>query len=248
MDIIVHIPHASVNIPFYSGYSVNEAVLRAEQMLLTDWFTDDLFNHPNTIPVIADFSRIFCDVERFPEDSDEPMARTGMGMIYETCDDGRPLRKVTPAERATILSQYYKPHHEKLQDAVEHQLDQTGSAFILDCHSFPDTPFKRDVNQLPNRPDFNIGTDSFHTPEFVVDAAADFFKQEGSTLGINWPYQGTVVPLKFYHRDKRVISLMLEVNRRLYLVQGKPPKNNRFKGLKDSVSRFLEVLRALPVS
>jgi N-formylglutamate deformylase len=97
MKIILHIPHASVKIPFHDGYSVNEAVLNAEQMLLTDWFTDDLFSHPGTIPVMADFSRVFCDVERFPDDPDEPMAKSGMGMIYETCDDGTLLRRVTPS-------------------------------------------------------------------------------------------------------------------------------------------------------
>jgi N-formylglutamate deformylase len=102
------------------------------------------------------------------------------------------------------------------------------------------------LNQLPNRPDFNIGTDPFHTPRCVVDAAADFLEREGFTPGINWPYEGTMVPLKFYRKDKRVISLMLEVNRRLYLEPGKPLKNDRYDEIKGLIARFMEGLNTIP--
>jgi hypothetical protein len=68
--IILHIPHSSFRIPFPDGYAAKAAALLKEQLLLTDLFTDDLFNHPDTIRVIADFSRVFCDVERFPDGAD----------------------------------------------------------------------------------------------------------------------------------------------------------------------------------
>ncbi len=37
------------------------------------------------------------------------------------------------------------------------------------------------------------------------------------SVGINRPYAGTLVPTTFYGKDQRVLSVMIEVNRRLYL-------------------------------
>jgi hypothetical protein len=47
-------------------------------------YTDELF--PTTAyeagRVVLPFSRLVCDVERFPSDEDEPMASRGMGVFY----------------------------------------------------------------------------------------------------------------------------------------------------------------------
>ncbi len=243
--LILHIPHSSVEIPNFTGFLVDQKRINSEIDLLTDWFTNDLFESEKDFSIKAGFSRVFCDVERFVDDNLEPMAKVGMGVLYETCDDGTHLRVVTPAEREQILLQYYHPHHKMLLDAVDRQLDRTGSAIIVDCHSFTQTPMKRDQCQLPDRPDFNIGTDIFHTPQKVVDAATEFFKQGGFTLGKDWPYQGTMVPLKYYKKDRRVTSIMLEVNRRLYLVEGKSAKSDRYDHVKTVIDQFLDLIRTL---
>ena len=52
-----------------------------EIIKLTDWYTDDLFLFEDSIVVKADFSRIFCDTERFSDDSQEVMAKYGMGVL-----------------------------------------------------------------------------------------------------------------------------------------------------------------------
>ena len=101
---------------------------------------------------------------------------------------------------------------------------------------------RRDLNQHPDRPDFNIGTDAFHTPGCIVDTAVEFFSHEGFTLGIDRPYHGTMVPVKYYRKDKHVASVMLEVNRKLYLAEGSRLKNERFDEIKGMISRFLRIL------
>ena len=35
----------------------------------------------------------------------------------------------------------------------------------------------------------------------------------------NQPFSGTIVPMKHYHKDQRVQSLMIEINRWLYLAE-----------------------------
>ena len=73
--IILHIPHSSTNIPITDGYLVDKKSLDKEILKLTDWYTDDLFYSNEDEMMRADFSRIFCDPERFPDDSQEIMAQ-----------------------------------------------------------------------------------------------------------------------------------------------------------------------------
>jgi N-formylglutamate amidohydrolase len=78
------------------------------------------------------------------------------------------MRVITENLRKEILDEYYFKHHAALMQAVHNQLSENGTALIIDCHSFSDIPFKRDLNKRANRPDFNIGTDIFHTPDPLI--------------------------------------------------------------------------------
>ncbi len=66
--------------PLKEGYVVDLASLEKEVLKLTDWYTDDLFYSNDDEMIKADFSRIFCDSERFTDDSQEIMAQYGMGV------------------------------------------------------------------------------------------------------------------------------------------------------------------------
>ena len=105
--IILHIPHSSTKIPLYEGYLVDSTVLDNEILKLTDWFTDDLFYSDEDEMIIAEFSRIFCDPERFTDDSQEVMAQYGMGVLYQKSDEGEEIRKVTPALKEKVLTSFY---------------------------------------------------------------------------------------------------------------------------------------------
>jgi len=214
-QLILHIPHSSINIPFNDGYVVTEEFLESELLKLTDWYTDDLFYSEQEITVTADFSRIFCDPERFPDDSQEIMSKYGMGVLYEKSDSNAILRIISQELRERILSEYYWPHHKKLNDAVNFQLEQFSQATIIDCHSFPNIPLERSLDKNLERPDFNIGTDSFHTPQKLIDVSVDFFKKAGYSLGINRPYSGSIVPLMHYQKNRTVQTIMLEITRKL---------------------------------
>ena len=242
-QLILHIPHSSENIPHTRGYVVNRAIIDEEILKLTDWHTDDLFSFEDSIDVKANFSRVFCDTERFSDDSQEVMAKFGMGVLYEKADDGSVIRKINQEVRDSILNEYYWPHHEKLNKAVEKQLNAHGKALIIDCHSFPNIPFNRSLNTRMPRPDFNIGTDSFHTPNYLIELSKDFFTEKGYTIGIDWPYSGSIVPLKYYKQNKNVESIMLEVNRRLYLKEGTNEKSENYLPIKEVVSEYLEMIQ-----
>lgn len=237
-NLILHIPHSSRKIPYYNNFILPREELETEINLLTDWYTDELFDLDNTTRVVADFSRIFCDPERFADDEKENMSKVGMGVLYETTDDGRKMREVTPELKQQIIREFYNPHHTKLKQAVKAKLKTNATATIVDCHSFTDFPLKRDVDQNKNRPDICIGSDNFHTPESLVIFSKMFFEKYGLSVKINSPYSGAIVPLDYYGENARVQSIMIEINRKLYL-SDKNIKSSNFDFIKDMIHSYL---------
>jgi N-formylglutamate deformylase len=220
--VVFHAPHASTHIPPKARRAIllDDDELRQEVDRLTDHHADRLLIPAPLIPaaVMAGVSRLVVDVERFLDDDQEPMARVGMGAIYTRASDGRPLRAPpTPEERRELLDAYYHPHHERLTAAVQATLEAYGQALILDLHTFPDIPLPCDLDQTPERPDLCVGTDAFHTPADLRDRVVSQLTEAGFTVTIDRPYAGTIVPLRHLARDQRVASIMIEVNRRLYL-------------------------------
>jgi N-formylglutamate amidohydrolase len=244
MSLILHIPHASLQIPDYSHYLLPSDAVDAEALHLTDLYTDELFVAGLDDTVIqADFCRIYCDVERFKTDALEPMSKFGMGAAYVRCDDGRELRQLTSEQRDEILRDCYKTHHARLTDSVDFSLGSFGEARIVDCHSFPDTPLQCSFYQGDAKFDFNIGTDAFHTPTNWIDASILFFADSDFSLGIDEPYSGSMVPMKHYQKDNRVKSIMLEVNRNLYM-NNDYSRGPRFVEIQEVISAFLSLFRS----
>src|SRR5580693_3648499 len=103
---------------------------------MTDWFTDELFDLGDRADrLIFHTSRLLVDPERFEHDTDEPMARKGMGAIYTKTHDGRKLKPA--GHRSELMSMYYKPHHKTLDVWVRDRLIRHERCLIIDCHSFP---------------------------------------------------------------------------------------------------------------
>jgi N-formylglutamate amidohydrolase len=221
-NLILHVPHASRVIPdeVRDSMLLSYDELKHEQDRLVDHYTDELFDvpFPTVARCIAPVSRFAVDVERFDDDDQEPLAEAGMGVIYTRTTTGMPLRTApTSTQREHLLATYYRPHHARLEMLVEAALAARNCAVIVDCHSFPSTPLACDLDQGAERPDICLGTDECHTPESLVDDLRLECAALGWTVDINRPYAGTVVPLSHYRKDSRVTSVMIEVNRRLYL-------------------------------
>ena len=104
-----------------------------------------------------------------------------------------------------------------LELAVEERLGQYGECLIIDGHSFPEAPLPYEYDQDPDRPDICIGTDDYHTPVQLAALMCGFFEKKGYSVAVNAPFAGTMVPMKFYRKDRRVVSVMIELNRRPYM-------------------------------
>jgi len=217
-SIIIHIPHSSIFIPDYTGFNLE--FLEKEIIKLTDWGTDIIFNNDNVTTIKPNFNRVFCDVERLDDDNEE-MFKYGRGFFYTKTDDNKLLRKNIDNIKSKIYNNYYKPHHKLLTETVNNKLMNNGLCIIFDVHSFSNTPFKTDINQNPNRPDICLGIDEFHTPKYFIDYVKNAYEKYNLKVEINNPYKGTIIPLKYYNKNNNVNSIMIEINRDLYMENDK---------------------------
>ena len=247
--MIFHIPHAATSIPtgVRKQFCLNDEDLAAEILRMTDWFTDDLFSLAVDVhDVIVRFpvSRLVVDPERFAEDALEPMSQVGMGAIYTQTSLGAQLRRaISQDQRKVLIETYYVPHHQKLECAIEAELEKMGHCLILDCHSFPQQALPYECDQSTDRPDICIGTDDFHTPDGVMDAVRQGFENCGYRVAINSPFSGALVPQKYYLKHRNVHSIMVELNRSLYLDQKSGKRKKCYEDLQENLQQVVGNLR-----
>jgi len=239
-SLLIHIPHSSIVIPadVRSGIVLNDDELKREINSITDWFTDELA--PDLPCVKYMFSRLVVDPERFRDVTHESMERVGMGAVYTKTSHGSPLRReLSHEQREHLLSKYYDTHHRIFEEAVSLQLKEHNRCTIIDLHSFPSKPLPYEANQSLNRPDICIGTDEFHTGHRLEHDLVKTFLSYGFTVDINFPFSGSFTPSKYYKADRRVQSIMIEINRSLYMNEVSVEKISAFDAVKEFLSNAI---------
>lgn len=242
--LVIHVPHASTFIPpdLRGSLALTGAELEDELLRMTDRYTDELFRLPDAVAqhVVFGASRLVVDPERFPEDAQEPMAERGMGAVYTRTSRGSLLRPVlSREEREQLLARFYLPHHRELEQRVADALSEHGRCLILDGHSFSSLPLPHERDQAPDRPQICVGTDPFHTPQWLLQHAASLFTEAGFSLAVNRPFAGALVPLRFYRSEPRVLAVMVEVNRRLYMDERSGERHGDFAALQAQLQEIL---------
>jgi N-formylglutamate deformylase len=241
---VLHIPHSSRHVPAEERQTIllDDAALNNELLRMTDAYTDELFpvTPVEAGRVIFPLSRLVCDVERFPSDENEPMAARGMGVIYTRTSMGQPLRdQPTASDRQVLVDRWYWPHHSTLDRLVSDVVAQSGVCLIVDCHSFPSVALPYELDQKSRRADICIGTDGFHTPSAVRDAIGAAAQAEGYSVAVDAPFSGALVPLASWRKDHRILSVMIEVNRGLYMEERSGKKKQSFGRVRAALGRLV---------
>jgi len=245
VPVIAHVPHGSTFIPEGVRRSIvlSDEDLEKEVLLMTDRYTPELFDAVvdlGGIALVNNYSRLVIDPERFEGDEKEVMASKGMGVIYTRTAYQQVLRRDLPTkEREELLSTYYMPYHKAIESEVERILGQFDRCLIIDCHSFPSKPLPYELDQDLNRPKICFGTDSFHTPKELIGAALSFCEANGIKVAIDKPFAGSYVPIEYLGKDERVSSIMIEVNRGLYMNEETGIKSTRFIRTKELISNIV---------
>ncbi|MBP5385523.1 MAG: N-formylglutamate amidohydrolase [Lachnospiraceae bacterium] len=214
--ILINVPHSATYIPPTEEKYFTTPDIGHEINVMTDHYCDDLYDTGDRM-IRFPISRLVCDPERFRDDSEEIMASIGMGAIYSSCSDGSELKEISPKHKERLLSRYYDRYHNRFEREVEKKLQKHGKCLIIDGHSFYDEPLPYEFDQYRDRPDICIGTDEYHTPDRVVEMLCSYFRGRGYSVELNRPFAGCIVPIRYYRSDRRVKSVMIEINRRIYM-------------------------------
>ncbi|MCR4852667.1 MAG: N-formylglutamate amidohydrolase [Prevotella sp.] len=229
-NILLHIPHASVLFPEDVCYSFND--LDEEERQLVDYYTDELFitshDSPHISSMVFPYCRLYCDVERLIKD---PLEKVGLGISYRRRMPAGIIRAFSILTSAFRLYAHF--HAEMSTRIVEY-----GHPLLIDCHSFSSIPNL--LNSNPPDIDICIGYNEDETcPDIVViNSIAQHFKSCGYKVGINTPFSNSKtfdVPVNYH-------SVMIEVNKRLYMNEYTLEKTEGFGKLKQDIQSLYELL------
>lgn len=230
--MILHIPHSSTIIPDGSNLNITQQDIN----LMTDWYTDELFEHRDSGRVVFETSRLYCDVERYRDDMNEPMIKKGHGVVYTKGSVGNTIRENLD-DSEYIKKDFYDKHHKNLIQSVNRILTLIPEVVIVDCHSFNDTPLTHEDST--NRPDFCIGFNNTNVPPFL-NSVVELLENKGYSVLLNDPFEGTLIPSEFIVNES-VKGIMIEVNRKLYL-DDKYNKNDKYLNIKKDISEILDII------
>ncbi|MBO4611565.1 MAG: N-formylglutamate amidohydrolase [Bacteroidaceae bacterium] len=224
-DIILHVPHSSTQFPEFSGYGFSD--LDCDERLLIDYYTDELFmpeqQRDHVESMVFPYCRLFCDVERLVRD---PLEEEGLGISYS-----RKHSFSTLSESFRLYADFHALVSKKI-------VDSSGSTLLIDCHSFSNLPNL--LNSNPPDIDICIGynDDETRPRKNVIENMVRFFESFGYKVGINEPFSNSKtfpVPVEYH-------SVMIEVNKRLYMNEKKLQRTLGFIKLKHQLQALYDIL------
>jgi N-formylglutamate amidohydrolase len=223
--VILHVPHSATFIPddIRKNILLSDQELKAELDEMTDTFTEAIALKAAELSgskpwlFINNFSRLVIDPERFPDER-EAMNAVGMGAVYQKTSIGTQLRNPDPILENQLLDAYFHPYAKAISDLVAQRFAALGEVTLIDVHSYRVNQHPNAINHGQVRPPICIGTDPFHTPEWLTDAAKSAFSIIGENY-LNQPYSGTYVPLDFYEKEAKITSIMMETRADTFLTE-----------------------------
>ncbi|MEV6832990.1 N-formylglutamate amidohydrolase [Streptomyces sp. NPDC051133] len=246
-SVLLHVPHSARNIPadVRAGIGLDDEALERELDHITDAHTAELAGRAAALAGVTPWrfvnrlSRLVVDPERFPDEREE-MAAVGMGAVYTRTTHRDELRPAG-TDPEPLLERYFRPYAAAMTEAVAGRLAATGRAVVIDVHSYPTAPLPYELHGGGPRPPVCLGTDAFHTPPKLTEAAREAFAVCGET-GLDSPFAGTYVPLEFYGTDARVHALMVEIRRDTYMAEPGGPAGPGLDRLASALAALVDSL------
>jgi len=248
-EIILNLPHSSKKLPkkfLGQNFNVKGKSLKKFNLTMTDLFTASLFSSKKFKNVIAPYSRIFCDIEKFVDEEKEFMCKYGLGAIYTKTDKGITLFSPNEDYKTDVIKNYYFPMHKKLDNKVKKEIVKNKTVILVDCHSFSEETVKIFTENQP-LPDICIGTNGdLYCSEVLREIMLTYFKSLGYNTKLNFPYCGAMIPDHYInHPTDKLYCIMIEINRDLYTKNFK--KNKNFKKIKKDIYFLLKHLEKIKI-
>lgn len=214
---------------------VDNETLMAFSNQISDVWIDKLFSHGIGEKYVASYSRVYCDLEKFIDDSQEVMSKYGQGVFYTKDSKGNEIRRLTNEYKERVAREYYFPYHKGLDELTLSMLDRR--LIIVDCHSYLEECVLH--NKSESYADIDLGFDEQYCSRELLDGVRTIFANNGYSVSYNHPYEGTLIPNAIYRKNvPKVFCLMIEINKRVYL-----PSQKLFDKCKATIKAVLEYIK-----
>lgn len=238
--------------------------------LSQDCFVDELFGGCISAgaPMLrALLSRSYIDLNREPFELDQrmfleplpghfntvsPRVACGLGTLPRIVAEGQEIYRgrIPLATALNRIEKVYRPYHRALAALLNEAHQATGQVLLVDCHSMPSSAVDDIQGAHGQRIDVVLG-DRFAAscgPE-IAAAAEDCLRQAGLNVVRNRPYAGGFFTENHGRPRLGRHALQIEINRSLYMDEGRQIKTAGFEALKgvlDTLSQaFATVLAEL---
>lgn len=181
----------------------------------------------------------------FPVPLQPTVSKRGLGLLKSKSRYGEPVheRKLTVAEVMERLDGYHRPYYAELKQNIDRLKSNFGFVYQLSCHcmSAVGAPTHPDPGQ--DRPDFNLGNVNGKTSskEFIEFVAREI-EALGYSCKINFPYTGGELNSRFGAPAEGIESIMVEINKKLFMDTKTFRKKPEFDGLKANVDKVLAII------
>ena len=227
-----------------------------------DAFVHELFGggpEKGAILIEAHFPRVYIDPNRAATDIDpdllletwpEPLmptekSRLGLGLIRRLAVPGVPVhsKRLTVAEVRGRIDRFYRPYHQAVGGAYDELHRRFGKVWHINCHSMKSVGNAMSTDEGAKRPDFVLGDRDGKTcdPAFMT-LVRDVLVDMGYSVAINDPYKGLELIMRYSDPGAGRHALQIEINRGLYMHEGRVAKNAGFAELKEDLDQLLDAV------
>jgi N-formylglutamate deformylase len=176
-----------------------------------------------------------------------PVAIRGLGLIKTKSRYGEPLqeKKLTVAEIQERFDNYYHPYHRELKRIVDETYAKHGALWQLSCHCMSAVGAPTHADAGKPRADFCLGNLEGQTSSqgFIEFVAAEIRKL-GYSVTLNDPYVGNELNRRHGAPAKGIESIMVEINKKLFMDTKTFRKTEGFAKLKADLDKLLATLAA----
>lgn len=261
VPVVFASPHSGQDYPeqFVRASRLSRLELRRSE----DSFVDEIFAAAPEAgaPLLrALFPRAYVDPNREPFELDpsmfsdslphyantrSPRVAAGLGTIARVVASGAEIyrEKLAFAEALDRIRGCYWPYHTALRNLIDETRADFGFCLLIDCHSMPSKGVPGCEKQRPIEADFVLG-DAFgrSCAGAVTELTADCLESQGYRVARNNPYSGGFVTRHYGRPSEGIHCLQIEINRRLYMDEGRIERNGGFERLRADIRRLIDEL------
>ncbi|MDX2104733.1 MAG: N-formylglutamate amidohydrolase [Alphaproteobacteria bacterium] len=266
LPLVIASPHSGNLYPpeFVAASRLDPLALRRSE----DSFVDELFGAAPAMgaPLLrALFPRAYVDPNREPWELDPAMfedalpafantrsarVAAGLGTVARVVANGAEIYrgKLSFADARDRIERCYRPYHAALAELIEDTRRQFGWCLLIDGHSMPSIggPMERDAG-VP-RVDFVLG-DCFGAAcdPRIIDTADRCLRSFGYLVTRNDPYAGGFTTRHYGRPAERVHALQIEINRALYMDEGRYARSSGFPAVLGHLTRLIDRVGRLEI-